>query len=110
MKSSDRTRGNPEQSPPVDSPSRVQSGHTPGTSGQQHSDSLEGGTRPADSQSVAPRLLDVQAAADYLSVSTWTIRDLEAAGELCRVRLPLPGHGEVRRLLFDRHDLDRFVD
>lgn len=36
-----------------------------------------------------PRLLDVQAAAQYLSVSVWTIRDLETAGELKRVRLPL---------------------
>jgi hypothetical protein len=57
-----------------------------------------------------PRLLDVQAAADYLSVSVWTIRDLEAAGELQRVRLPLSGHREVRRLLFDRLDLDRLVE
>jgi Helix-turn-helix domain len=56
-----------------------------------------------------PRLLDVQAAAKYLSVSVWTIRDLEAAGELRRVRLPL-GRSEVRRLLFDRRDLDRLVD
>lgn len=58
----------------------------------------------------APRLLDIRAAAEYLSVSTWTIRDLEAAGELQRVRLPLPGHREVRRLLFDRLDLDRLVE
>jgi hypothetical protein len=58
----------------------------------------------------APRLLDVRAAAEYLSVSTWTIRDLEAAGELQRVRLPLPGYREVRRLLFDRLDLDRLVE
>lgn len=56
-----------------------------------------------------PRLLDVNAAAAYLSVSPWTIRDLEAAGELHRVRLPL-GRSEVRRLLFDRLDLDRLVD
>jgi len=56
------------------------------------------------------RLLDVEAAAAYLSVSTWTIRDLEAAGELQRVRLPLPGHREVRRLLYDVRDLDRLVE
>lgn len=56
-----------------------------------------------------PRLLDVEGAAAYLSVSTWTIRDLESAGELRRVRLPLTGR-DVRRLLFDRADLDRLVD
>lgn len=55
------------------------------------------------------RLLDVNAAAAYLSVSPWTIRDLEAVGELSRVRLPL-GRSEVRRLLFDRRDLDRLID
>jgi hypothetical protein len=84
-------------------------GHVPGTlppqilinSGAEHSAS--------DSQSIAPRLLDVQGAAAYLSVSVWTIRDLEAAGELPRVRLQV-GRSEVRRLLFDRRDLDRLVD
>jgi hypothetical protein len=64
----------------------------------------------SDAQSIVPRLLDVQSAADYLSVSVWTIRDLEAAGELPRVRLPLGGRSELRRLLFDRRDLDRLVD
>jgi len=42
-------------------------------------------------------------------VSVWTIRDLETAGELPRVRLQV-GRSEVRRLLFDRRDLDRLVD
>jgi hypothetical protein len=57
-----------------------------------------------------PRLLDVNAAAAYLSISPWAVRDLEAAGELPRVRLPLGGRGDLRRLLFDRRDLDRLVD
>jgi excisionase family DNA binding protein len=56
------------------------------------------------------RLLDVRGAAAYLGVSVWTVRDLEAAGELPRVRLPLPKHGAVRRLLFDRQDLDRLIE
>jgi len=59
---------------------------------------------------VTPRLLDVAGAAEYLSVSEWTIRDLDAAGYLPRVRLPLPGGKELRRLLYDRADLDRLVD
>jgi excisionase family DNA binding protein len=57
-----------------------------------------------------PRLLDVDAAASYLGVSSWTIRDLDAAGVLPRVRVPLPNGGELRRLLFDRADLDRLID
>jgi len=56
-----------------------------------------------------PRLLDLASAAVYLSVSPWTLRDLEAAGQLARVRLPLPLGREVRKLLFDREDLDRLV-
>jgi len=56
-----------------------------------------------------PRLLDLASAAVYLSVSSWTLRDLEAAGHLPRVRLPLPLGREVRKVLFDREDLDRLV-
>ena len=57
-----------------------------------------------------PRLLDVDAAAAYLGVSSWTVRDLDASGVLPRVRVPLPNGGELRRLLFDRTDLDRLID
>ena len=56
-----------------------------------------------------PRLLDLASASVYLSVSSWTLRDLEAAGHLSRVRLPLPLGREVRKVLFDREDLDRLV-
>jgi hypothetical protein len=59
---------------------------------------------------LTPRLLDLEAAAIYLSVSPWTIRDLEAAGVLPRVRVPLPGGRELRKLLFDKADLDRLID
>ena len=63
------------------------------------------------SQAIAPRLFDVEAAAAYLGgISVWTVRDLHAAGRLPRVRLPLAGAGELRRLLFAREDLDRLVD
>jgi hypothetical protein len=54
---------------------------------------------------VPPRLLDLDATATYLGVSPWTVRDLEAAGILRRVRVPLP-NGELRKLLFDREELD----
>jgi excisionase family DNA binding protein len=57
-----------------------------------------------------PRLLDVQAAARYLGVSPWTVRELEWKGVLRRVRVPLPGGGELRKLLFDKADLDRLIE
>jgi hypothetical protein len=66
---------------------------------------------------LAPRLLDLKAAAGYLSVSTWTIRDWVAAGLLEAVELPpLRGRegdrhkARLRRLLFDRATLDNFVN
>jgi hypothetical protein len=54
-------------------------------------------------------LLDLTSTAVYLGVSEWTVRDLEAAGVLARVRVPLPNRGELRKLLFDREDLDRLI-
>src|SRR5438046_591327 len=38
---------------------------------------------------IHPRLLDLHDTARYLGVSEWTARDLEAAGVLSRVRVPL---------------------
>ncbi len=55
------------------------------------------------------RLLDVDSAASYLGLSPWTVRDLVGAGTLPRVRIPLPKGGELRRLLFDRADLDALI-
>ncbi len=66
-------------------------------------------TPPVSLAVVAARLLDVDAAAAYLGVSPWTIRDLDAAGTLKRVRVPLRGC-ELRKLLFDRDDLDRLIE
>lgn len=59
---------------------------------------------------VNPRLLDLHSAAAYLGLSEWTVRDLEAAGTVPRVRIPLANTGELRKLLFDRADLDRLID
>jgi len=55
------------------------------------------------------RLLDLAGAAAYLSVSPWTVRDLDAAGVLKRVRVPLRNAGELRKVLYDREDLDRLI-
>jgi hypothetical protein len=63
----------------------------------------------AHESSVLPRLLGVEAAAAYLSVSTWTLRDMVTGKELVPVQLIAAGR-PVRRLLFDRADLDRLVE
>jgi len=57
-----------------------------------------------------PRLLDLKAAAAYLGVSAWTVRDLEASGTLRRVSIPLGPGRDLRKLLFDRRDLDLLVE
>jgi len=56
-----------------------------------------------------PRLLSVPATAYYLGLSTWQVRRLAQAGVLRRVAIPA-GHGqEIRRHLFDVHDLDELI-
>jgi len=55
------------------------------------------------------RLLNLEDTATYLSCSTWTVRDLETAGVIKRVRVPLPDGGELRKLLFDIRDLDELI-
>lgn len=55
------------------------------------------------------RLLDLPAAARYLTLSTWTLRDLISSGTIRRVRIPLPNGGELRKVLLDREDLDALV-
>ncbi len=59
---------------------------------------------------LSPRLLDLRAAALYLGLAAWSVRELEWKGVLRRVRVPLPNGGELRKVLFDRVDLDGLVD
>ncbi len=59
---------------------------------------------------LTPRLLDLHSTAAYLGVSEWTVRDLEAGGLLKRICVPLPNQRELRKLLFDRADLDRLIE
>src|SRR5882724_3221453 len=58
----------------------------------------------------AVRLLGLRAAAAYLGVGERTARELDAGGVLRRVRIPAPGAAEVRRLLYDRQDLDGLIE
>jgi hypothetical protein len=60
--------------------------------------------------SISPRLLDLRAAGAYLGVSPWTIRDLEANGTLRRVNVPSGPGRDLRKLLFDRKDLDHLIE
>ena len=50
-----------------------------------------------------PRLLRVAEAAQYLGTTIWQMRTLAATG-----KVPVKRLGQ--RMLFDRRDLDRFVD
>jgi hypothetical protein len=61
----------------------------------------------------ASRLLDLNAAAYYLGLSYWTMRDLVQSGQVPTVRLPSPRARDgraIRRTLVDREDLDRLVE
>src|SRR5229473_2617374 len=68
--------------------------------------------RTQDSPSCAPpgpRLLTRQQAANYLNLSSDLLDRLTQQGELPRVQLAL-GNRNVRKVLYDRADLDRLVD
>ena len=68
--------------------------------------------RTQDSPSCAPpgpRLLTRQQAAKYLSLSSDILDRLTQQGELPRVQLLL-GNRSIRRVLYDRADLDRLVE
>jgi hypothetical protein len=62
--------------------------------------------RPEPPRETEPRLLDVKGAAKYLGISYWTIRELPVP----RVRLEVAGGRDVRRILFDRRDLDAWIE
>ena len=51
------------------------------------------------------RLLNAQAAADYTGIPYTTLRDMALRGDIPYVRFP-----GVRRLWFQRRDLDRLID
>jgi hypothetical protein len=90
-------------------PGRPRNGQRPGIADSPTRMNSRPGSSTLDGSSAAPRLLDLVATAAYLGVSPWTVRDLEAAGTLHRVRVPLAGGRELRKLLFDVADLDRLI-
>jgi hypothetical protein len=85
-------------------------GHMKGTG--EIEDGIQSSTKPPTLAycTMPCRLLDLESAAAYLGVSAWTVRDLEAAGVLKRVRVPLPDGKDLRKLLFDKADIDRLIE
>jgi hypothetical protein len=72
--------------------------------------SVNGRAQVQQTNAPTPRLVDLAGAAGYLSVSTWTIREWAAKGWLSRVRFLMPDGHEVRKLLFDKRDLDALIE
>ena len=93
-------------------PRKLEYGHIAGTPDMEvrTNKGAAAGAMVSQASALVPRLLDLQGAAIYLSVSDWTVRDLVAAGTLSRVRIPLANQGELRKLLFDRADLDGLIE
>jgi excisionase family DNA binding protein len=89
-------------------PRPVDTRHVPGTSPsptRMNSGSVSRSeVRKARVPKVEPRLLGLRQAAEYLGLSTWTVRGLIDAGALPRVQLP------VRKILIDREALDRLIE
>jgi len=88
-------------------------GHVSGTSDPEALDRSAPEGRPLALEASAPlvpRLLDVRRLANYLSMPEATVYDLAARGVLRRLRIPLPNGEELRKLLFDRDDVDRLID
>jgi hypothetical protein len=64
----------------------------------------------AELAAVPVRLVGEHGAAKRLNVTRWTVRALDDAGVIPRVRIPLPNNSELRRRLYDLADLDRLID
>ena len=43
--------------------------------------------------------MDLHATATYMGLSEWAVKDLDGAGIIRRVRIPLPGDRELRKYL-----------
>jgi excisionase family DNA binding protein len=84
-----------------------QAGCKPGTSKQGNnstgSASVPNTQAVSQSQSIAPRLLNIRGAAAYLGCSIWAVRSLAWGGSVPNIKIG-------NRILFDKADLDAFVD
>ena len=76
------------------------------------SDSCTQGSQSGGPSLTERRLLDVAMAARYLGdLGEDTVRELDASGVLTPARVKIPGRGgqPIRKVLFDRLELDRLV-
>jgi excisionase family DNA binding protein len=87
----------------------VKSGHTTGTAAS-HAPERQGVARHSLEHTSRARLLDLNAAADYLGISYWTVRDLIHAGELPTVKPRGRDGRTIRRILIDVQDLDTLIE
>ena len=85
----------------------IRRGHTVGTAPLEARDGARHSGHAPDCSS--ERLFGLHEAARYLNLSYWTVRDMVATGAIPRVRLPLNGARDLRRVLVDRADLDRLI-
>lgn len=92
----------------------MKSGHNSGTAAAETPVNSGPARGTAVQISVAPvRLLDLRAAAAYIGLSYWTLRDMTLSGILPTVKIPCPRARDgrvIRRVLIDRQDLDRFIE
>ena len=96
-----RLRGEPGR------PSRKGTGRAQDSAATRVNGGLPSGTHDSESGRPTPRLLSVEALAHYLGdMSPDTVRELDASGRLPGARVQVPG---LRRVLFDRLELDRLV-
>ena len=100
----------PRYGPPSPKPAKVKPGHTPGIADAESGMDSGRAERAPATYAVVPRLLNVPDAARYLGVFPRSIRTLYHSGRLAAIRLPGGDGGDMRRLLFDRHDLDALVE
>jgi len=93
----------------------MKNGHSAGTAtaGNPVSRGPQSGAAVLETVAPAARLLNLRAAAAYVGVSYWTMRDMTLSGMLPVVRFPVPRAKDgrtIRRVLIDRQDLDRLIE
>jgi len=84
----------------------VEPGHDEGTTSPRTRINTGDSGRTMDTHSIAPRLLTLRQAAEYLAVSYWTLRSWTESGKLPAVRLP----GDGRLLRVERSALDKLIE
>lgn len=85
---------------------RPQTGHTSGTGNRQPRNTPEPARHGSDRASVASthrRLLSIAQASQYMSLSSWTVREMIWRGDIPHLRCG-------RRILIDLYDLDAWIE